>query len=67
VIAARVSSIVEGSLDGLTRLVLRAPWPPNGRIVVQGVLGFLMQILRSRALGLQPSGRGHSEARREPR
>lgn len=40
----------------LERALLRIPWPPNGRIALQGGFGFLKQIARSRALGL-PRGR----------
>jgi hypothetical protein len=47
------ASFVERALDRLARLTLRVQWTANGRIVVQGVFGFLMQVVRSRALGLR--------------
>jgi len=46
-------SVLERGLGRLSGLALRGPWTANGRIVVQGVFGFLMQLTRSRRLGLR--------------
>jgi hypothetical protein len=43
---------IERALDAPQRWALRLPWPPNARIAIKGVFGFLKQILRSRANGL---------------
>lgn len=41
---------LERALDVPERLLLRLPWPPNGRIAIRGLIGFLKQMARSRAL-----------------
>jgi hypothetical protein len=46
---------IERALDAPQRWALRLPWPPNARIAIKGVFGFLKQILRSRAHGLRAS------------
>jgi len=42
-------SFAERALAAIQERLLRFPWPPNGRIVLRGSFGFLMQIARSRA------------------
>jgi len=49
-------SALERLLDGPERALLWLPWPSTPRIILKGSLGFLRQILRSRALDL-PAGR----------
>ena len=44
-------TLLERVLDGPERALLRLPWPSTARIILKGSLGFLRQILRSRALG----------------
>jgi hypothetical protein len=43
--------LLERSLDGPEKVLLRLPWPSDVRILLKGTLGFLRQVLRSRALG----------------
>jgi hypothetical protein len=45
----RSRPLLERVLDAPQRLVMRLPWPPNGRIAVQGIFGFLKQLARSRS------------------
>ena len=45
--------VLERALDFPQRLALRVSWPPDARIAILGVFGFLKQIARSRALGLR--------------
>jgi hypothetical protein len=45
--------VLERALDLPQRTALRLPWPPDARIAIRGVFGFLKQIARSRALGLR--------------
>jgi hypothetical protein len=42
--------VLERILDGPERVLLRLPWPSTPRIILQGSLGFLRQVVRSRAL-----------------
>jgi hypothetical protein len=44
-------TVLERVLDGPEKALLRLPWPSTARIILKGSLGFLRQILRSRALG----------------
>jgi len=48
---------IERALDAPQRWALRLPWPPNARIAIKGVFGFLKQILRSRYLGFRARNR----------
>jgi hypothetical protein len=45
-------TVFERVLDGPERALLRLPWPSTARIILKGTLGFLRQLLRSRALQL---------------
>jgi hypothetical protein len=43
-------TLFERLLDGPERALLWLPWPSSARIILKGSVGFLRQILRSRAL-----------------
>ena len=45
-------TLLERVLDGPERALLWLPWPSTARILLKGSLGFLRQLLRSRALRL---------------
>lgn len=44
---------VERLLDAPERALLSMPWPATARIILKGSLGFVRQLVRSRALGLR--------------
>jgi len=56
-------TLLERKLDGPERALLRLPWPSTARIILKGSLGFLRQILRSRALGRPEPVLGRGEVR----
>lgn len=57
VVSGRLSPL-ERVLDRPERALLWLPWPSTPRIVLMGSLGFLRQILRSRALSLRSGDPG---------